>query len=509
MNLIKSTGTFSFFTLLSRVLGYLRDLFIAIFLGSGPIADAFFVAFRIPNTFRRLFSEGTFNAAFVPLYSAELTKGKKPSQKFANEIYNILIVGLLFLILIIEIFMPWFVLLIAPGFTENSEKLELTIYLTRITFPFLFFISLASFFAAILNSHNKFALSAAAPIVLNIILISILLFGRYLNDDLVKYLAYGVTISGIIQFLFLIWFVKNFVSLNMSLKFKLTKNVKLFFTKLLPSIFSSGVTQINILVGTIIASFQASAVSYLYYADRIYQINLAIAGIAIGTILLPNLSRYVKEKNKNKINLIQNKSLELSLFLSIPATFALLIASEEIISSLFGYGSFNIISVKNSAGALFYFALGLPAFAFIKVFSSFIFARQNTKIPFYFSLISVIFNIIISLYFFNKIGFIIIPIATTTSSWLNSILLLFYLIYKNYFNLKLDIIISFIRIVLVSVITSFIFYYLIDLTQEYLAFESSYKLLTMLAIVVLTLIIYILISIFTKAFKISDIKLKY
>ena len=156
MNLIKSTGTFSFFTLLSRVLGYLRDLFIAIFLGSGPIADAFFVAFRIPNTFRRLFSDGTFNAAFVPLYSAELTKGKKPSQKFANEIYNILIVGLLFLILIIEIFMPWFVLLIAPGFTENSEKLELTIYLTRITFPFLFFISLASFFAAILNSHNKF-----------------------------------------------------------------------------------------------------------------------------------------------------------------------------------------------------------------------------------------------------------------------------------------------------------------------------------------------------------------
>ena len=225
--------------------------------------------------------------------------------------------------------------------------------------------------------------------------------------------------------------------------------------------------------------------------------------------MLPNLSRYVKEKNKNKINLIQNKSLELSLFLSIPATFALLIASEEITSSLFGYGSFNILSVKNSANALFYFALGLPAFAFIKVFSSFVFARQNTKIPFYFSLISVIFNIIISLYFFNKIGFIIIPIATSMSSWLNTILLLFYLIYKNYFNFKLDIFISFIRIVLVSVITSFIFYYLIELTQEYLAFESGYKLVTMLAIVVLTLIIYIIISILTKAFKISDIKLKY
>ena len=509
MNLIKSTGTFSFFTLLSRVLGYLRDLFIAIFLGSGPIADAFFVAFRIPNTFRRLFSEGTFNAAFVPIYSAELTKGKKQSEKFANEIFNILIMGLFFLVIIIEIFMPWFILLIAPGFTENSEKLELTIFLTRITFPFLFFISLASFFSAVLNSHNKFALSAAAPIVLNIILISVLMLGRYLDDDLVKYLAYGVTISGIIQFLILFKFIKNYTNLNFSLKFNVKSKVRLFFSKLLPSIFSSGVTQINILVGTIIASFQASAVSYLYYADRIYQINLAIAGIAIGTILLPNLSKYVQEKNKNKIDLIQNKSLELSLFLSLPATLALLIASEEITSSLFGYGSFDILSVKNSADALFYFALGLPAFAFIKVFSSFIFARQNTKIPFYFSLISVISNIIISLYFFNKIGFIIIPIATSISSWLNSLLLLIYLINKNYFSFKIEMFISFLRIVFVSSVASLLFYYLTNLTQEFLVYNSAYKLITILILVFITLIVYILISIITNAFKISDIKLKY
>ena len=202
----------------------------------------------------------------------------------------------------------------------------------------------------------------------------------------------------------------------------------------MPSIFSSGITQINILVGTIIASFQASAVSYLYYADRIYQINLAIAGIAIGTVLLPNLSKYVEENKINKINFIQNKSLELSLFLSLPATFALLISSEQITSALFGYGSFDKTSVKNSAEALFYFAFGLPAFALIKVFSSFLFARHNTKIPFIFSLISVILNIVISLYFFNEIGFIIIPIATTISSWLNALILFIYLINKNYFE---------------------------------------------------------------------------
>ena len=509
MNLIKSTGTFGFFTLLSRILGYLRDLLIAIYLGSGPLADAFFVAFRIPNTFRRLFSEGTFNAAFVPSYSAEITKGKNQSKKFANEVFNLLIIGLFFLIIIIEIFMPWFILLIAPGFKENSDKLELTIYLTRITFPFLFFISLASFFAAVLNSHNKFALAAAAPIVLNIVLILTLLLTKYLGDNLVEYLAYAVTISGFIQFAIFIRFVKNFIPISFALKLKVEKKVKFFFNKLLPSIFSSGVTQINILVGTIIASFQASAVSYLYYADRIYQINLAIAGIAIGTVLLPNLSKYVKENKKKKIDLIQNKSLELSLFLSLPATFALLIASEEITSSLFGYGSFDIQSVKNSANALFYFALGLPAFAFIKVFSSFIFARQNTKVPFYFSVISVFINIIISLYFFNQIGFIIIPIATSVSSWINSILLLIYLTNKNFFTFRIEIIFSFLKIIFTSIVASLFFYYLLNLSQKYLMYDSSFKLITILSLVIFTLIVYFLLSIITKAFKMSDIKLKY
>ena len=165
MNLLKSTGTFGFFTLISRILGYLRDILIAIFLGTGVLADAFFVAFRIPNTFRRLFSEGTFNAAFVPSYTSEIVKGKKSSNKFANDIFNLLFLALFFLVLIIEIFMPIFVGLIAPGFIEDTKKFELATALTRITFPFLMFVSLSSFFGAILNSHNKFAAASAAPII--------------------------------------------------------------------------------------------------------------------------------------------------------------------------------------------------------------------------------------------------------------------------------------------------------------------------------------------------------
>tara|TARA_B100000676_G_scaffold236100_1_gene235911 strand:- start:4172 stop:5701 length:1530 start_codon:yes stop_codon:yes gene_type:complete len=509
MNLIKSTGTFSFFTLISRLTGYLRDILIAIFLGAGPIADAFFVAFRFPNTFRRLFSEGTFNAAFVPSYSSELNKSKKSAELFANSIFNILFISLLIIVFIIEIFMPLFVALIAPGFKENSEKLEIAINLTRITFPFLLFVSLSSFFSAILNSHNKFAAASATPIVLNITLIFVLLFGKYLSDELPYYLSYAVSIAGLLQLVFLIFFVKKYFVPKISFKYKKKKKIKLFFKKLFPSIFSSGVTQINILIGTIIASFQANAVSYLYYADRIYQINLAIAGIAIGTVLLPSLSKYVNTNNNTKIDFIQNKSLELSLFLSLPATAALLIASKEITSALFGYGSFDINSVINSADALFYFAFGLPAFALIKVFSSFLFARHNTKIPFYFSILSVLLNIFISVYFFSKIGFIIIPIATTISSWFNTLLLLFYLLSKNYFSFYKNFFAKFLNILLVSSFSSFIFYKLIQNFDEYLVYESEKKFLTIILLVIITILIYIITSIVTKAFKISDIKLKY
>ena len=508
MNLIKSTSTFSFFTLISRITGYFRDVLIAIFLGSGPIADAFFVAFRIPNTFRRLFSEGTFNAAFVPSYSSQLAI-KKKAKYFANTIFNILLISLLFLVFLVEIFMPGFVFIIAPGFEKNIDKLDLTITLTRITFPFLLFVSLSSFFSAILNSHNKFAAASASPIILNICLIITLSLSNYLNDQLVFYLSLAVSLAGLFQLLFLIYFVKKYFIPSLSFKFNINDKVKLFFKKLLPSIFSSGVTQINILIGTIIASFQASAVSYLYYADRIYQINLAVAGIAIGTVILPSLSKYIQSKNKKKIIFIQNKSLELSLFLSLPATAALLIASEQITSSLFGYGSFDELSVKNSSLALFYFALGLPAFSLIKVFSSFLFARHNTIVPFYFSIISVLINVAISLYYFKDIGFIIIPIATSISSWTNAFILFLYLNYKKYFFLKFRLIASILKITLVTAISSYIFYYLIGTFSNNLTYDSKYKILFIILAVIITISSYILISIVTKAFKLSDIKLKY
>ena len=509
MNLLKSTGTFGFYTIISRLLGYLRDILIAIFLGTGLLADAFFVAFRIPNTFRRLFSEGTFNAAFVPSYSSEILKGKKQSNQFANEIFNLLFLGLLFLTIVIQIFMPAFVSIIAPGFVGDFEKMEIAINLTRINFPFLFFICLASFFAAILNSHNKFAVASAAPIILNIILILVLIFSKSLGDQLVYYLSYGVSIAGILQLLFLYKYVSKYYLLKFNFSLRLSSKGKFFFKKLLPSIFSSGVTQINILIGTIIASFQASAVSYLYYADRIYQINLAIAGIAIGVVVLPQLSKHIQSKKINKIKLIQNKALELSLFLSIPATIALIIGSEQIISALFGYGSFNETSVNNSSLALYYFALGLPAFAFIKVFSSFFFANHDTKTPFYISLISVLLNIFISLYYFSEVGFIIIPIATSIFSWFNSILLFIFLKNLNLFSFNKIFFVNFVKIIIASIIMGLLFHFLLNFFQDELVFNHNFKSLYLILSVILALLFYLFFCYFIKAFKMSDIKLRY
>ena len=508
MNLIASTSTFSFFTLISRILGYLRDILIAIFLGTSLFADAFFVAFRLPNTFRRLFAEGTFNAAFIPSYASELAKNKKKADNFARNVFNLLLIILLLFVLVAEIFMPQLIYLIAPGFYKDIEKLNLAVDLSRITFPFLFFICLASFFSAILNSYNKFAAAAAAPIILNIVLIIALLISKHLDSSLAFILSYAVSFAGLLQLLILLFFVRKKFKLILNFKIKIDNKIKFFFKKLVPSIFSSGVTQINILIGTIIASFQSGAVSYLYYADRVYQINLAISGIAVGTVMLPQLSKYIKNKNITQTKNLQNRSLELSLFLSIPATVGLVLASKEIITSLFGYGSFDIQSVNNTAVALTFFAFGVPAFSMLKIFSNFFFARNNTKTPFYLSLVSVTLNVLISISLFNKVGFIIIPIATSISSWINVLLHLYFIKKRNLHNFDSKFTYKFTRILLSAVVMGIILYLLLGIFSDKFIYNESWKFIYLFIIVLISLFIYFFVSNFSGAFKFKDIKLR-
>ena len=506
MNLLFSTTVFSFYTMLSRVLGYFRDILIAIFLGTSIYADAFFVAFRLPNTFRRLFAEGTFNAAFIPSYTTEKIKGKRQGKRFADEVLTLLLMGLLTIVLLVEIFTPYVVYLIAPGFIEDNTKFNLAVDLTRITFPFLAFVSLSSFFAGILNTENKFAAAAAAPIFLNLILILSLIISYYLNLDYAKNLSYGVSISGLVQLIFLVFFASKYYQPSLSFKNKIQKKVKLFLKKLLPSIFSSGVIQISILVGTIIASFQAGAVSYLYYADRVYQINLALAGIAVSTVSLPVLSKLVKNNKINQANKIQNKSLELSLLLSLPASIALIIGSEKIVNALFGYGSFSENDIEQTALALKYFGYGIPAFAVLKIFANFFFARDNTLTPFKVSLIVVIFNIFISVLFFKQIGFVIIPIATTMSSWIGVFCYLYLLIKIDYLKIDQIFYINSAKIAFSASIMSYIFHFSLNYFEENLGYSSDYKVLYLLFIVIYVALLYFLICYFLKVLNLRSFK---
>ena len=492
MNLLSSASVFSFYTLISRILGYLRDILIAIFLGASIFADAFFVAFRLPNTFRRLFAEGTFNAAFIPSYTSAKIEDKKKGKNFADDVLSFLFLILLFIVTMVEIFTPYLIYILAPGFLEDQIKFNLAVELTRITFPFLLFVSLSSFFAGILNSNNKFAAAAAAPIILNVVLILCLIFSYIKGLDYAKQLSYGVTIAGIIQLFFLIYVTKSFYKPALNLSLKLSSKVKFFFKKLLPSILSSGVTQINILVGTIIASFQTGAVSYLYYADRVYQINLAIAGIAVGTVSLPVLSKAFKMKNVKKISDIQNKSFELSLLFSIPASLGLIFASNEIVNALFGYGSFSVKDVEMTAAALKFFGFGVPAFALVKILSNFFFARDNTKIPFYISAFMVFLNILISVSFFNKIGFIIIPIATSISTWIGVFIYIYLLNSKKILLLKNQLMVNFIKILISTIIMVSILIFSLNRFANYLDYSYNYKAVYLISIIAFVGMFYLL-----------------
>ena len=507
MNLLSSASVFSLFTLISRVLGYIRDILIAIFLGASIYADAFFVAFRLPNTFRRLFSEGTFNAAFIPSYSKEKLKGKKVGKKFADDIFVLLILILLFIVFAAEIFMPFLVYIIAPGFYVNTEKFNIAVDLTRITFPFLLFVSLSSFFSGILNSNNKFAAAAAAPIILNLVLILSLLISYFYEFNYAKNLSYGVTSAGIIQLLFLIIYTIKYYRPSLAFKININSKVKFFFKKLLPSLFSSGVTQINILIGTIIASFEASAVSYLYYADRIYQINLAIAGIAVGTVSLPVLSKAIAKKNIVKIFNIQNRSIELSLLLSLPACVGLILASEEIVNALFGYGSFSKENVKMTSLALEYFGYGVPAFALIKVLSNLYFARNNTITPFYLSLFIVLLNIAISLSFFERVGFIIIPIATSISTWIGVFTYIFLLNKNNLINFETNLFNNSIKIIISTLIMSIILFFSLQYFEESLYYANKFKSICLLFIVSFVATIYLITCYLLRILKFKNYKI--
>ncbi len=439
MKLYRSFATVGAMTMVSRVLGFVRDIFIASVLGTGMVADAFFVAFRFPNLFRRLFAEGAFNSAFVPLFSKKVEgEGARAARQFANEALSGLVAVLLLVTAIAEISMPWLMYAIAPGFTGNPEKFDLAVLLTRIAFPYLLFVSVVALFSGMLNALHRFAVAAFAPVLLNVVLISVMAgvswagFGN--TPEAGEALAWGVALGGVAQLLVLVfWARRAGIGLRLQ-RPRMTPGVRRLVTLGIPGVIAGGITQVNLLIGTIIASMQDSAVSWLYYADRIYQLPLGLVGIAIGVVLLPDLSRKLRASDGDGALHSQNRSLELSLLLTLPAAVALMVMPYPIIQVLFERGAFSEADTVATATALAAFAAGLPAFVLVKVFSPGFFAREDTRTPMIYAGVSVAVNIAGSLTLFWVIGHVGIAIATSLAGWVNAGLLAATLIRRGHFS---------------------------------------------------------------------------
>ena len=426
-------------TFLSRILGYFRDLLIARVIGAGLISDCFFVAFKLPNLFRRILGEGAMNAAFIPVVSGVRTKsGKKSADAFFSNIFSFLLVALLAFVLILEIFMPLIITLIAPGFSDNPEKFNHSINLTRLTFPFVLFICLTSLMGAYLNTLGKFASMAVTPIILNLCLIfTLLIFFKSENLFLISStLSFVVSIAGIIQVIWMYYNIrrnKSKLSINFSFlkTFKSDKEITKFFKLLLPAILGNGAYQINLLIDMILAStLPDGSISFLYYADRVNQLPLGVLGIAIGTALLPVLSSQVKKNQKKEAEKSISKAIKFGILFSIPAFFGLLIFSENIISFLFFRGAFEYKDVQATSSALIALCCGLPAFIMIKILVIPFFANEDTKTPIKISLFCMSINLILNLILIREFLHVGLAISTSVSAWINFILL-FYILNKN------------------------------------------------------------------------------
>ena len=436
MALIRSVATLGSYTMISRVLGFVREILTADYLGASAVSDAFFVALRLPNMFRSLFAEGAFSIAFVPIFAGKVaTDGTAKAKRFAEDALAILLVALLLFLLFGEICAPWILDVIAPGFRADPAKFAMALDMTRIMFPYLVFISLVALQGGVLNSLDRFAAAAITPVLLNIFLIAALVGVRPLTGIA---LAWAVVGAGVAQFL---WLMASCWRAGMPLSLpvpRLTSEVRRLLTIMVPGVFGAGVTQINLLVSTAIASLlPTGSVSFLNYADRLNQLPLAVIGIAVGTAILPTVSRQVRTGDAAAANDTLNRGLELALFLTLPAAIALAVGALPILSVLFEHGRFTASDAMATAPALAAYAGGLPAFVLIKVMAPGFFARHDTRTPVVIGAVTVAINIAltIALGIGTGLAHVGVAMALSIAGWVNAVGLCWVLSRRGHFTL--------------------------------------------------------------------------
>ena len=412
-------------TMASRLLGFARDILIAAFAGTGPVADAFFVALRLPNLFRRLFGEGAFNAAFVPEFSGVLaTEGKPAARRFANETLGVMVFWLGLLTMLGEIFMPELMAVLAPGFAREPGKAELVVVLSRITFPYLFLICLSALVSGVLNSLERFAAAAAAPVVFNVTSIAAMLLLRPYVPTVGHALAWGVSVSGVLQLGLLLYAARR-----AGMKFhvprpRLTPATRKLLRRMGPGLIGAGVTQLNLTVDMIIISWlPPGSASLLNYADRVNQLPLGVIGTAMGTALLPLLSRQARSGQGAAARETLNRAIELCFSLTLPAAFALVAAGGPIMLVLFARGAFTADAARLAAQSLAAYAVGLPAFVLLKVLVPMFFAHGDTRTPMWVGFGAITLNLILNLLFMVPLRHMGPALATSCSATLNATIL--------------------------------------------------------------------------------------
>ena len=464
MQLLRAATTVGAYTALSRILGLIREILMSHVLGAGLISDAFVVAFKFPNFFRRFFAEGAFNAAFVPQFAGRLAQqGLVPAKILADHVFSVMAWFLLVFVAGVEIFAADLMPYLAPGFITTPERLSLATEFTRITFPYILFISLSSLLAGVLNSIDRFAAAAAAPILLNIMMIAALLVFPTLRMEPGFVLSVSVFIAGVVQFLWLYW-VCGRTNINLRLGLPvLTDDVKKVLKLMIPGAIGAGVMQINLLVDMILASLlPTGSLSYLYYADRLNQLPLSIFGVAIGTALLPPLSRYWRKGDVEKALQTQITALEIALQLTVPAAIGLIVLSHLLIKLIFGHGHFTATDVAATAPTLAAFALGLPAYVVGKVFSTTYFAREDTTTPVKAAVICVVSNFIMNLIFMKWFLHIGMALATSLSAWINVIILGALLKRDGFFVFSRQLLIMTLKVVVLSAVMGLLLVFLQD-----------------------------------------------
>lgn len=515
MNLLKATGTIGGLTLLSRVLGLVRDSLFARYVGAGFASDAFLVAFRLPNMFRALFAEGAFSSAFIPMFNQKVAdpegKGLRDGLDFAEAALAVLLPVLIVMTVLLEVF-AWPVTFVLSGKFNgvSADQFAYAVQLSRLTIPYLMLISVVSLFGGILNSMNKFWVNAAAPILLNVTLI-VALLGFHSDDPLItaRNQAIGVSVSGALQLAWLAWACrKNGVRLRLR-RPRLSPEIKRLMKLILPAAAGAGAVQINLVVSTALAAslLANGSVTYIYMADRLNQLPLGLIGIGLGTVLLPTISRQLGGGEEAAAMDTQNRGMELALLLTLPATMALMLCGEPITAALFGYGKFDAQDTHYTAQALAAFSIGLPSYILVKVLTPGFYARQDTRTPVRFATISMGVNLVGNLILILPLQHMGPPLATAIASTVNVWMLYRTLVKRGHFVADARLKRRVWRLALAALAMGGVLWLGQGLVMPYVAGTWMIRLAAMAALVTSGVVVYGLATVILGAFSKDDLKL--